>query len=87
MKIEKSNDGYSVSAVAALQCEAAKPSPFLSTTVDRKATLVLGRDHGKSGSGCECFQRLKISIQGRLEPGDTLYLLNDYQVIGHAVVP
>lgn len=87
MAIEKTSDGYSVSAVAALQCESEKPTPFLTTTIDRKATLVLGREAMKSTSGCECFQRLQVSIQGRLESGDTLYLLNDYVVVGHALVP
>lgn len=87
MAIEKMSDGYSILAVAALQCEPGQPAPFLSNTIDRKATLVLGRGLGKSTSGCECFQRVQISIRGRLESGDTLYLLNDYEVIGHVIVP
>lgn len=87
LAIKKADDGYSVVAVADLECGLERPRPFLTITLDQKATLVLGREPGKSASGCECRRRVKVSIKGRLEPGDVLYLLNDYTVIGHVLVP
>jgi hypothetical protein len=89
MSLRKDGGGYLVDVAASLRCES-QAEPFVTVTHERKVTLVL--DSGatpRSGfhSGCECARKLQIKINGRLESGDTLYVLNDYEVLGHLSVP
>ena len=50
--------------------------PFLTVSIDKKATLVLGQQAGSqaASSGCECGRTIDITIENRLESGDTIYV-------------
>jgi len=85
ISIKPTADGYLVSATTVLQCETRDVRPFMTATLDRRTTLVLG--HGVRGRSCECPRTVGIAIRGRTEPGEVLYVLNDYEVIGHFTVP
>lgn len=87
--LQKLDARYVVTALTPLNCEASLSAPYLQEAGGHKATLVLPKaDSAKSFStGCECPRSIKISITGRLESGDTLYVLNDDHVLGHFTVP
>lgn len=89
VSLQKTGSGYLVSAVTPLRCEGKLAEPYLTAGSEHRATLVLPQSHSNSlfSSGCECPRSIKIAIQGRLEPGDTLYVLNDADVLGHFTVP
>jgi len=88
MSLKKVGENYKVSVVTPLQCNAELAPPFLTEQSGHRATLVLGRvKRGDSNSGCECPRSIDLNIEGRLQGGDTLYVLNDYQVLGHFPVP
>ena len=88
MSLKKIGENYKVSVVTPLQCNAELAPPFLTEQSGHRATLVLGRvKRGDSNSGCECPRSIDLNIEGRLQGGDTLYVLNDYQVLGHFPVP
>ena len=88
MSLNKDGKNYKMLVVTPLQCDVELVPPFLTVQSGHRATLVLGRAmRGGSSSGCECPRSVDLSIEGRLEPGDTLYVLNDYQVLGHFPVP
>lgn len=89
LSLRKDGSAYLVDVATSLRCDS-QTEPFVTVTHEHKATLVL--DSGatsRSGfhSGCECARKLQIKIDGRLEAGDTLYVLNDYEVLGHLGVP
>ena len=87
--IKKDGSDYLVNVHGAFICQAELEKPFLSLTREKKATLAIGATQSKFGmsSNCECARALKIKIAGRLEPGDTLYILNGTEVAGHVTVP
>ena len=89
LSLRKDGGGYLVDVATSLRCDS-QTEPYVTVTHERKATLVLdGSTASRSGfhSGCECARKLQIKIDGRLEAGDTLYVLNDYEVLGHLGVP
>jgi RHS repeat-associated protein len=63
--------------------------PYLTTTNNHKATLVLEPKKSRHlfNASAETQRFLKINIKGRLGSGDTVYVLNNYEVIGHVVLP
>jgi len=89
LSLRKDGSGYLVDVATSLSCDS-QTEPFVTVTYERKATLVLNRSATSRSvfhSGCECARKLQIRIDGRLESGDTLYVLNDYEVLGHLGVP
>ena len=89
LSLRKDGGGYLVDVATSFRCDS-QTEPFVTVAHERKATLVLdSRAAFRSGfhSGCECTRKLQIKIDGRLEAGDTLYVLNDYEVLGHLGVP
>jgi hypothetical protein len=89
LSLRKDGSSYLVDVATSLRCDS-QTEAFVTVTHERKATLVLDRSAAsRSGfhSGCECARKLQIKIDGRLESGDTLYVLNDYEVLGHLSVP
>lgn len=90
LKISRTPDGYRVTAAAFFGCETEFEPPYLSLAKDDRATLVLlPKRRGALGFGnaCECSRVVAIDVAGRLEAGQTLYVLNDHEVIGHTRVP
>lgn len=87
--IKKDNADYLVTIHGGFVCQAELEKPFLSLTREKKATLVIGATQSRFGfsSNCECARSLKIKISERLEPGDTLYILNGTEVSDHVSVP
>lgn len=79
--IFKDSAGYVVQVPDAYICRKQEESGFLSLTRNHKATLTLGN------SSCECARAAEVKIVGRLESGDTLYILNGGEVSGHLLVP
>ncbi len=63
-------------------------APYLTETREHRATLVLNEETNSRSvnSGCDCWRRLSISIEGRLQTGDTLYISNDGEVEGHWLI-
>lgn len=88
-QIEKSGSDYFVTTRTFLDCGDNLGEPYLTERVPRSATLVLHSAPSSRpfNSGCECLLSLKIKISGRLEPGTTLYVLADSDVLGHLTVP
>jgi hypothetical protein len=89
LSLRKAGSAFLVDVATSLRCDS-QTEPFVTVTHEHKATLVL--DSGTASragfhSGCECARKLQIKIDGRLEAGDTLYVLNDYEVLGHLGVP
>jgi hypothetical protein len=80
-------DGYLVSAITPIRCEGQAVKPFMTATLDHRTTLVLNRPTRGSEASCECPRSIQIAIRGRVEPGDTMYVLNDYEVLGHFTIP
>ena len=76
---------YLVGAADAFSCESKIHPPFLTVTKDKRATLVLTSDTGKSD--CECLRTISMKLSGRMEAGDTLYVVNSSEVMGHVVLP
>lgn len=85
---KKGSNTYLVRARGSFDCDG-ELEPFLTVSIDKKATLVLGQQAGAqaASSGCECGRTIDITIENRLESGDTIYVLNDYRVIGHLITP
>jgi len=86
---KKVQDGYLVTLVAHFTCDGDIEKVFLTQTIEKRATLVIASKQPKFGFGssCECARVLTVKLSNRLEPGDTLYLLTDREVVGHLVLP
>lgn len=84
LAIEKVGDAHVISGAVPTSCVAPLEAPYLTLTNEHRATLVLRQADGRSvfGSGCDCWRTIAIRIEGRLEPGDTLYVSNDGEVVG-----
>jgi hypothetical protein len=85
LAIEKAGASYVVRVRDVFSCDAETEPPYLTESRDNKATLVL-RPKGNSAS-CECGRSISVEIKDRLESGNILYVLNDYEVLGHVTVP
>lgn len=85
LSVSKQANHYIVEVNDTFTCEADLRSPWLTVTREHKATLVLA--HSTKGSGCECRGKVRVKISDRVETGDTLYLLNESEVVGHVVLP
>lgn len=88
--IEKMQSFYRVRVVASAVCDIELEPPFLTLSNHQMVTLALRpKRHRALGfqHDCECARSMTIDISGRLEVGQTLYLLNDYEVVGHLQVP
>lgn len=85
LSVSKQANHYIVEVNETFTCEADLRSPWLTVTKEHKATLVLVPT--RKGSGCECRGKVRVQISDRLEGGDTLYLLNENEVVGHVVLP
>lgn len=82
---EKNADGYEVAMLTFMSCGTGVPKAYLTATNNKKATLVILPTAKESS--CECARSLRITLSNRLEPGDTLYVSYDHDVLGHLVVP
>lgn len=85
LTVSKQGSNYLVDVNETFSCEADLSSPWLTTIRQHKATLVLVS--GTKGSSCECRRKVRIRIAERLEAGDSLYVLNENEVVGHFVLP
>jgi hypothetical protein len=85
----QSKGSYEIVINEFLACDA-RVDPYLTETLDNKATLVLtplDSEGGVFNSACECGRSLVLAVTDRLEPGNVVYILGDYRVVGHLVVP
>jgi hypothetical protein len=87
MSLKPMADGYLVSAITPTRCEGEAIKPFMTATLEHRSTLVLNQPVPGSNASCECPRSIEVAIRGRIEPGDTLYILNDYEVLGHFTIP
>jgi len=87
ISLKQISDGYLVSAITPIRCEGQAVKPFMTATLDHRTTLVLNRPAKGSEASCECPRSVQIAIRERVEPGDTIYVLNDYEVLGHFTIP
>jgi hypothetical protein len=87
--LEKRANDYVLKLQDFVDCNSKPSDAYLTESRDKKVTLVFGRRSpgGLFKSNCECSQRLTFTISDRLEPGDTLYVLDDDHVLGHLLVP
>lgn len=71
-----------------MPCRGSLAAPYLIETHEHQATLVLHEEKNSSlfNSGCDCWRDLSVSIEGRLQTGDMLYISNDREVEGHFLV-
>ena len=89
--IRKAKAGHEVLVRAFFNCDGSFAEPWLPPSVGSGTTLVLQKQR-KSGMGfssnCECLYNLRVLIpSGRLQPKDTLYVVNERVVVGHVKVP
>ncbi|ANH68995.1 hypothetical protein ABE85_18045 [Mitsuaria sp. 7] len=85
--LKRQEADYIVDVVGPASCSGTLVDPYLTLSVDHKATLVLReKDDAWFSSGCECQRALKIKVSGRLEKGDTLYVSHDGEVAGHFLI-
>ena len=89
LAVHRIASGYRVKVVGYFACQDELEPPYLTPDVDGKSTLVLApKRHGFGFStSCECSRKLSIDLNDRLKANQTLYVLNDRDVIGHVVVP
>jgi len=80
-------DGYLVSAITPIRCAGQALKPFMTATLEHRTTLVFNQPVLGTEASCECPRAIEIAIRGRIEPGDTMYVLNDYEVLGHFTIP
>lgn len=87
--VRKLPDGYEITVSTFFSCNSEATKPYLTVTNEKKATLVIESTSPKAimGSSCECARTLIIKLTGRLDPGDTLYLLREHEVLGHLFMP
>ena len=85
LSVRKSNSDFLITAAGTFACDAEIQAPYLSLTREKKATLVI--DSKATKSDCECFTTVTVKLSDRLEAGDTLYVSNDGEVLGHVVMP
>jgi hypothetical protein len=85
LSVSKKGATYSVHTSGVFFCNSAVKPPYLTLPKDGKATLIL--DSISDDKGCECFRSVHVEISDRLEQGQTLYVLNNGEVIGHVVLP
>lgn len=83
--VKKIADGYEVAISTFMNCGAGGAKAYLTATNNKRATLVILPTAKESS--CECARSVKITLSNRLEPGDTLYVSYDHDVLGHLVVP
>jgi hypothetical protein len=76
---------YLIGIRAFFPCDGKTNQPYLTVPTDGKATLVLSSSASKSS--CECMKSLAITLASRLSKGDTLYVVNEHEVVGHATAP
>lgn len=84
LTVGKSGSDYILTAAGAFSCGSEVQTPYLSIKRDKRATLVLD---SKSKSSCDCFRVVTVKVSNRLAAGDTLYVLNNGEVLGHVVMP
>ncbi len=89
LAIRRATNGHQVSVTGYFACHSQLEPPFLTMDNEGKVTLVLmpRRHLLEFSSTCECSRSMTIDISGRLTVGQTLYVLNDREVVGHVVVP
>lgn len=85
LSIKKEASSYLVAVTGSFSCEVELKAPYLTLTREKRATLVADADVNKSS--CECFRTKTVSVTERLESGDTLYGLNNGEVVGHTLLP
>lgn len=87
ISVKKEKDSYLITVTAYFTEDI--ESPWLTVTKDNRATLVLTPKKTRSGFNVssETARTLVIRVTGRLSSGETLYVLNNREVIGHIVLP
>lgn len=85
--LTKRNSDHVVDIVSPGLCGAELAAPYLMPVIDGKTKLILReRSSAVLNSGCECMRSLKIKISDRFEVGETLYVTQSGEVVGHVVV-
>lgn len=89
IEVKKNGDSLLITGVLPMPCRGSLAAPYLIETHEHQATLVLREEKDGSlfTSGCDCWRNVSISIEGRVEQGDTLYVSNEGEVEGHFLVP
>ncbi|MES2280548.1 MAG: hypothetical protein V4542_03970 [Pseudomonadota bacterium] len=87
--IKKDSEAYVIVIEGAFSCETEQLKPYLTLPINRRATLVIPQKATSAvfKSNCECNRSLSIRLEGRVERGDNVYVLNNSEVLGHVVVP
>jgi hypothetical protein len=83
LSLQKTGNDYLVVVTGYFSCGALK-KPYL---IDREKRTTLVIWGGGCSGGCECGRALTIRISDRAKPGDTLYVVNEDEVLGHFVLP
>lgn len=89
-QLRKTKSGVEVRLITAMPCRGKIQEPWLSLEAGKKASLVIEKVRTDSlfNTKEECGYRLLISIDSnRLKSKETLYVVNEGVVVGHAVVP
>ncbi len=88
--VQKVPDGYLVRTGVVSDCTSdSLAPPYLTDGIDHKATLVLKDSPSKATFHrySECWGTAEVTIANRLQAGDTVYILNNGEVLGHLVMP
>lgn len=89
LNVSKDGQGYIVAVSGYFPCDADLEPPYLHDAIEGKATLVFEPKYAKGGfhSSCECARSLTVRLSDRVGGGDTLYVLNGTEVMGHLILP
>jgi len=87
VSVKKESDSYIFTVTAFFTGDI--DLPWLTLTQDNKATLVMTPKKSPSGfnASSETARTLTIKVTDRLSARDTVYVLNNHEVIGHVVLP
>jgi len=88
LEVKKTGATLLITGTMPMPCRGPLAAPYLTETNEHRATLVLHEEKRNSlfNSGCDCWRNVSISVEGRLQTGDTLYVSNDGEVEGHFLV-
>lgn len=89
VSIKKAKAEYQISVRAFFRCNGSFVEPWISPSVNSRATLVIEKKKPFGfSSNCECLHNLKVSVaSNKINSRDTLYILTEGVVAGHVKVP
>lgn len=86
--VRKEKNAYVFTVRSYFNCEKELEPPYLTLINNKRATLVITQKTSSLGFNTtyECPKNVVIKVSGRLNKGDTIYVLNNREVLGHVLL-